>query len=181
MPKPPRRRPSIRLAPSILAALACGALLACGGDDGGAGSNGGGAGSNGSAALDACSVVTQADATALFGQPAVRQPQSVPIVDPGLLGECVWTWDTEMSSQLLQFYVWGSPEYHSTAPDGAQTLPIGEQGYLTVAESVGIDAEWIQDDHTIVLSYFKIGPEAPELATQVEPMKALAQQVSDAL
>jgi hypothetical protein len=102
------------------------------------------------------------------------------VVDPALLGECLWQWDTETSSQLLQFYVWDGPEYHSV-PTGSEPFAVGEQGYVLVGPVLGIDIQWVQDGRTIVLSYSKVGPDAPPVETKVDAMKALAQEVSGRL
>jgi hypothetical protein len=151
---------------------------ACGGDDTAAGGSGGG--SDGPQGVDACALVTQSDATALFGQPAVEDQEDAIIVDAQLLGECLWTWDTDTSNQLLQLYVWGSREYHST-PDASEPLAVGEDGNIVVSDVLGIDVEWLHGDWSLVLSYSNVGPDVPDVSSRVEPMKMLAATVDDRL
>lgn len=171
------------------------ALAGCGSDGGGDGSSGtGGAGIGGTGAggsgggadgapgseIDACAIVTRADATALFGEKATPDTSNNPVVDANLLGECLWAWDTETSGQLLQFRVWNGAEYHDV-PDTAEAFAVGTDGYVNVDPFWGIDVEWVQDARTIELSYSNVGPDAPDTATKVEPMKALAFEVSSRL
>lgn len=149
---------------------------ACGG--------GGGAGDGGeeSKAIDACQLVTQADATALFGQPAVQDTGAV-VVDPALLGECLWTWEAaDYSNHLLAIYVWNNENgYYYSAVEGAEPLEIGEEGYITVDDFTGVDIGWAQEEKAIYLDYFTIGPSVPVAATKVEEVKAIAWDVEAAL
>lgn len=129
--------------------------------------------------IDACDIVTEETATELFGQPASPE-EGTPVIDPNMLGECLWTWDTEMSNQLLQFRVWNGDVYYGM-PGDAEPYDIGEQGYIRVNELAGIDISWVQDGKTVEVSYFNIGPDAPPLESKVEEMKDLAKQVEGEL
>jgi len=187
-----RRKPrSLPDPKSRACALACMLVLAVGcGDDAGAGANadasaGGGSGTGSpSGEIDACAIVTQQDASMLFGEPAVRD-QGADVVDRALIGACLWTYEQadeigSVSSQLLQFYVWGSPDYHS-APPSSEPFAVGQDGYLAASDAVGVDIGWIQDGNSLLLSYFSIGDDMPTHASRIEPMKALALEVSGRL
>jgi hypothetical protein len=161
-------------------------VLACGDDDDASpGQDGGAAGSSPAAGeLEACELVTQQDASALFGQPATRDDDAQ-VVNRGLLGQCLWTYEVEdeigsVSSQLLQFYVWDGPVYHSV-PANSDPLDVGEDGYVAASAAAGVDIGWVQDERAILLSYFSIGDDMPANLSKLEPMKALAQEVSDRL
>lgn len=162
----------------------------CGGDDGEGGSAQDGGANSGAQAgasasskgkLDACKIVGEQDATALFGQPAKRDADEL-VVDPALLGQCQWTYEKEdeigsVASQSLQFYVWDGAEYHSVPPD-AEPLEVGEDGYVKASEALGVDTGWVQDGRAIALSYFSIGTGMPSNASKVSAMKALALEIS---
>ena len=151
-------------------------VAACGGEEetGVVEEPGGGAGA--AAEIDACGIVTQSDASALFGRAAVKDEGSA-VLDPGMIGECLWGWDTETSAGLLQFRVWNSPQYYS-APADSQPFDIGEQAYIRVHEIAGVDIEWVQDGKTIDLSYFTTGPDAPPADAKTEEVKNLARKVA---
>jgi len=131
------------------------------------------------AAQKACDIVTQQDATALFGQTASPQEGQL-VVDPNLIGECLWTWDTATSNQLLQFRIWNGPQYYG-APSDSQPLDIGEKGYIRVHPLAGVDIEWVQNGKTISLSYSTIGSDIPNATTKVEELKTLARKVEKQL
>jgi hypothetical protein len=132
--------------------------------------------------IDGCAIVTQQDATALFGQNAV--PES-PESSPRILGQCHWTWDTETENQLLQFYIWESPQGYST-PSDAQPFTIGEKGNIRVVPGGPgqglIDVIWVQAGNTIVLDYSAIGSSnTPIGQAKVDAVKALALATSGRL
>ena len=156
-------------------------ISACGDSD----SNGGGNESaaqkdNGesqkSAVSDGCEIVTESDATALFGRPAVKGEGSMAV--PGMLAECIWEWDTELAGGILQFRIWDGTMYYSAPPDSTP-FDIGEQGYIRAPQALGADIMWIQDEKTIDLSYFNTGFGAPPV--NAEQVKHLARKVSDKL
>ncbi len=168
---------------SLLASLWLGSgALGCGG--GGAGADGGSGGGSQGKSFDACAIVTQADATALFGQTAKRDSDQL-IVDPALLGQCSWTYEEQDSigstySQNLHFRLWDGTGYNS-APSGADPLAVGQDGYVKVSEMSGIDIGWLQGGRSVVLTYFSIGATMPTNASMVEPMKMFAMEVSSRL
>lgn len=127
--------------------------------------------------LDACQVVTQADASAIFGETAIED-QGTPITDPNLLGECLWTWDTETANQLIQFRIWNGEQYYSEPEADSQPLDIGDKGKIRVNEVAGIGIEWVQDGKTVSLSYSNIGPGLPDASTKVNDITTLARKAS---
>lgn len=141
---------------------------ACGGGD----DDGGGD----SAGIDACAIITQEDATGLFGQPA-RPDHGALVTDPALLGQCLWTWEApDASSDLLAIYIWNDPQgLYYIEDDRAQPYDIGEEGFIVVDDSTGIDVGWRQDDKAIYLDFFTIGPMVPVATTRVDAVKAIAQ------
>ena len=154
---------------------------ACSGGDGGEDGEGGGDG-NGSAEIDACRLLTQEDASALFDQPATRD-EGAETVDPALLGECLWTWEApDASNELLAIYVWDdSSGLYYSEEEGAEPLAIGDEGYIKVDEFAGVDIGWKQGDRAIYLDFFTIGPRVPAATTKVDEVKALAEKVEAAL
>lgn len=137
--------------------------------------------------VEACEMITQEDATKLFGKPAVKDEGAV-VVDPMMGGECLWSWESEeYDSQLLQFRVWnGNPDlYYSEVEDvaGAQELDIGDRGHITINDyaSVGVNIQWLQDGKTFEISYSTVGNGVPNPKDKVEELKKLAQKASDEL
>jgi hypothetical protein len=168
----------------LLIALA-GGMLGCGG---GSGSTEGSApettpasAAKDGAALDPCTIVTAEEATALFGQPAVRQASSgIPV--PFRAGECLWTWDTETANQLLQFSIWNTVQGYGRPEDEFTTdVDIGERGYIRSHPQAGVDIEWVQGDRMISLNYSKVGSAVANPTTKAEAMKELARRVSGRL
>lgn len=129
--------------------------------------------------IDACALITQDDATALFGMPAVRD-QGTPVVDPNMMGECLWTWDSESSNQLLQIRIWNGTQYYS-APDDSQPVDFAETGYIRTHPIGGVDIDWTQDGKTVSVSYSTIGPDVPKAETRAEEVKQVAQKLQAAL
>jgi hypothetical protein len=138
-------------------------------------------GPTGGTAVDACAIVTQADATALFGQPAVRQEGSK-IAVPIMTGECLWTWDASAANQLLQFRIWNTERAYSRPEDEfTQSLELGDRGHVRVHPQAGVDIQWVQGGKMIGLSYSKVGSAVPSPSTKTEPMKELARKIAGRL
>ncbi len=160
---------------AALLAIASLALAGCGDDSSGGGS--GGSGGNGS--IDACSIVTQQDATTLFGVEATLSTEPVP--QQGLLGHCLWEWENaDADSHLLQFYIWDGEGYYSEPAD-SQPFAIGEKGYVRVHDVAGVDIQWLQNGLAPMLSYFTYGSSVPKASSKAEEVKALAKKASAAL
>jgi len=128
------------------------------------------------AAPEACSVVTQADATALFGQPA--SPETG-MSSPSMFGQCLWTWDTDTSNQLLQFHIWDKLGYDP--PADSEPLDLGDGGYVRAHPVAGVDIGWIQGDRLITLSFSTIGPDAPKATERTDQVVGLARRVAERL
>lgn len=128
------------------------------------------------AAIDACAIVTAKDAATVFGQPASPDTGHSGV---SMIAQCLWTWDTETSNQLLQFHIWDPLGYD--VPEGAEPLDLGEGGYLLDHPLLGVDIAWLQGGRHISLSYSTVGPDAPKAGERVEQMVALARQVADRL
>lgn len=182
-------RPRRRIAPvSAIAALllAVAVATACGGaseSDNRAAAPASGAPPDSStdAKPDACSIVTQEDATALFEQPAERQ-QGQGLAMPMMIGECLWTWDTETSNQLLQFRIWSTELAYSQSDDEfTEAFDLADRGHVRAHPQGGVDVSWVQGGRMIGLSYSKVGPAVPSPLTKTDAMKALARKVSGKL
>lgn len=133
------------------------------------------------AGTDACAVVTQEDATALFGQPAKRQ-DGTGLKVPIMVGECLWTWDGETANQLLQFRIWSTEKAYSDPTDGgAERLTLGDKGYMRAHPLAGVDIQWVQGGRTVSLAYSTVGSAIPSPLTKVDAMKALAKKASGKL
>jgi hypothetical protein len=162
-----------------LLALASLALTGCGDDGNGGGGTGGGGGSG---SIDACAIVTQEDATALFGLEAQPDPASL---IPGMAGHCKWEAESASGGQYLSFSVWNGEGYYSM-PTTTDTQPyaIGDKGHIKSADAYGVSIMWIQNGLVPDLYHFTLGPSGgstPEATTKVEQLKTLAQKASAAL
>jgi hypothetical protein len=126
--------------------------------------------------LDPCAVITQEDASSLFGKPASRD-SGVPVIDPHMLGECLWSWDAETGNQLLQFRIWNGEEYYGPAPD-SQPFELGQKGSIRANRFAGVDIDWVQGGKTVSVSYSTTGPGAPDPLTKIEEVKQLARKAA---
>jgi len=145
--------------------------VGCGGDGGGGG-GGGGVGGGGSNKVDACTIVTAADATALFGQTAVKE-SGAPSTDPALLGECQWGWsDPSANSHTLQFRVWEGASYYVPGSK-AEPFAIGDKGAVESDPTWGVDVQWMKGDKVADLNYSTVGI-TPDASAKVDAVKALA-------
>lgn len=125
---------------------------------------------------EACGLVTQADASDLFGHSAVADdgPSA-----PTMIDQCLWTWDTETSNQLLQFHIW--KDFPLDQPADAQTLGLGDGGYIRVHPMAGVDITWRQGGRVFSIAYSTIGPDAPKAPEREEQVRSLAERVSKTL
>ena len=146
------------------------ALAACGGgdDDGG-----------GSTELDACAIVTQADADTMFGETATTQ-EGAEVTDPALLGQCIWYWEAaDASNEMLAIYIWDNTNgLYYNAADGSEPYELGDEAYILVDDTSGVDIGWRQDDLAVYLQFFSIGPMVPAAADKTAEVEALAAQAS---
>jgi hypothetical protein len=132
--------------------------------------------------MDACRLVTQAEATTLFGQAAARET-GVAVTDPNMIGECIWGHASEDGSHQLQVRVWASPQYYSAPADAfTQPLDVGEKGYVRVHAASGVDIAFVQGGRVVELSYFTVGgANFPKATDRVDSVKQLARRASTRL
>lgn len=164
-------------------------LLACGKDSGTAPSgaegdkgNPGAAESSGkAAAFDACALLTQADATELFGVPAKKYTSGAQTPDAQLQA-CGWDHDfPDNSSHLLQLVTYDTDIAYSADPD-SKPFEIGDKGNVKVHKMSGVDVTWVQKGKTLSVAYSTTGPSAvPEDITKAEQVKALAKKIESRL
>lgn len=177
------RRAGVAAVALALVASACGGDDddAAGGDDSTQQTDGG-ASDDGKDEIDACAIVSQEDATEIFGAEATTSDLGVsPVPDQFLDGVCGWDWDSpEADSQLIQFYVWSGKQFFSAAgANGAEAYDIGDEGWIKVVDQ-SVDFMWLHGDQTVSLSLFTIG-DIPDNPDRVDQMKALAAKIDAAL
>ena len=127
---------------------------------------------------DPCALLTQTDATALFGKPAATYKGGAKTPD-SKLNACGWDYDyPDNSSHLLQLVVYDSDIAYSQDP-ASTPFAIGDKGNVTVSNLSGVDVMWVQKGKTYSLSYFTTGPSAvPDDTTKAEQVKALAKTIA---
>jgi hypothetical protein len=140
---------------------------------------------NAGGAVDACALLTQADASGLFGEPATSKPTSDLV--PNQLGKCSWQWknpDAKVSEiKGVQLIVWNGPQYYSP-PDGADSLQIGDHGYILAhGQFKSMNIGWVQNGKTYSLvyehDYIEISTGATNHAPDsVDKLESLARTIS---
>ena len=141
------------------------------------------AGGNSAATADACKIVTQEDATKLFGKPAIQMTEGTQL-EASMAKSCNWTWDTDTQNQLLQFSIWNGEQYYDANLIEAQPIDIGDKGLIRISGMVTI--QWLQNGKTINLAYSTTdltpgGREIPQASAKVEEVKQLAKKVEGEL
>ena len=168
---------------STVLCLACGKESVRGGSEAG-GDKSGAPASNSPAKpgkSDVCALLTQADATALFGKPAAKHTGGAETPD-SRLNACGWDYVyPDNSSHLLQLVMYDSDIAYSQDP-ASKPFAIGDKGNVIVSDITGVDVMWVQKGKTLSLSYFTTGPSAvPDDTTKAELVKALAQTIAGRL
>jgi len=126
---------------------------------------------------DPCALLTQTDATALFGKPAAPHEGGAQTPDAKLTA-CGWRYAyPDNSSQLLQLVVYDSDIAYSQDP-ASTPFAIGDKGNVMVSKLSGVDVFWVQKGKTYSLSYSTVGPLAPEHTTKAEEVKTLAKTIA---
>jgi hypothetical protein len=127
---------------------------------------------------DPCALLTQTDATALFGKPAATYKGGAKTPD-SRLNACGWDYVyPDNSSHLLQLVVYDSDIAYSQDP-ASTPFAIGDKGNVMVSDLSGVDVMWVQKGKTYSLSYFTVGPSAvPDDTTKAEQVKALAKTIA---
>jgi hypothetical protein len=162
--------------------LATIALCACGGGDDGASGTG-----DDNENFKACHLLTQADATAIFDQPAELEAGPI-VTEPDYLGDCSYRYDTPDGEgmKILALNVWSDSAYYSPGPD-AEPVDVGDQGSLNELGSGesdggwGVDVSWTQWEITASVGYFTIRAGTPDRQATIDEMTALALRISDRL
>lgn len=172
---------------ALAALVGCGGhganASAAGGDSSAAGANAptaAGKTASSSASVDACQLLTKADATALFGQSASSQePEMAPL--PDQIGVCQWGWVGAEQTQQVSFKIMTSPEDHYTKIDNAQPLQLGDKSQLVIDETtLSMDVDWVQAGKFFDLNY-TASPYQNFDKSKAEPLKSLAQEISGRL
>ena len=127
---------------------------------------------------DPCALLTQTDATALFGKPAATYKGGAKTPD-SKLNACGWHYVyPDNSSHLLQLVVYDSDIAYSQVPE-SKPFAIGDKGNVMVSDLSGVEVMWVQKGKTCSLSYFTVGPSAvPDDTTKAEQVKALAKTIA---
>jgi len=130
--------------------------------------------------MDACQLLTKADATALFGQPASSQePEMAPL--PDQIGVCQWGWVGAEQTQQVSLKIMTSPDDHYFEIDGAQPLHLGEKSQLVIEETtLSMDIDWVQNGEFFDLHY-TASPYQTFDRSKADPLKSLAQEISGRL
>lgn len=176
--------PLVGAATLVLAVARCGGNNA---DTSAAGENAPAAGANtpasaaetsgSSSAVDACKLLTKADAAALFGKPASSQePDMAPL--PDQIGVCQWGWVGEEQTQQLSLKVMTNPDDHFAELSGAQPLDLSDRSELIVDETImSMAVNWVQDGKFFNLNY----ESNPFQNSKADALKTLARQIAGRL
>ena len=154
------------------------ALAACGGDDShGAVKPPPPATDVETASQAACSLMTPADATTLFGVPAQPKVDDQPA---SVASQCLYA-STGLDGQLVQFRIFDNERYYSKAlvADGKRVTGLGRKAYIDTQGPDGIvDLQWVNDGHVYALAYSIAGGDATTRASELE---LLARTIDDRL
>ena len=110
--------------------------------------------------VDACRIVTQEDASSLFGRRAF--PIGGGSRESGLAGYCQWGWESGRAVGALEIRVWNAVRFR-TEPQGWAKFDIGERGYIRVESNTGeragpdVEIVWVQERRTYAVSYTVVG------------------------
>ncbi len=111
----------------------------------------------------ACGSLSVADATALFGEPAV----SVDVRTPALAAASCFYGTNGASGQLLQFRIYASESYYSRAQhaDAQDVSGIGDQAFVSRAGPSGlVDCQFVKQGRVYSLAYSNTTGNAPAKA-----------------
>jgi hypothetical protein len=125
----------------------------------------------------ACSLLSPADATTLFGVPAQPriddQPNSV-------ASQCIYE-SPGLDGQLLQFRIFPDERYYSKAlvEDGTRVTGLGKKAYIDTQGPDGIvDLQFVNDGKVYALAYSNAAGDAAARASHLE---LLARAIDDRL
>lgn len=165
---------------SFLTAAFAFCSLTAGCSDAGEAEDGPLGGSGGASGIDACAIITQADASKIFGKEAEFESSS-PLVND-VVGSCTWAppYQEGVYSQTLGLTFWRGAIHMGTG-SGAEPLAIGDKGYVKTDNSGTISIviiKWLSGEIVADLQYATFGPSAPEASTKKEQLKSLAVEVA---
>ncbi|MBV8950706.1 MAG: hypothetical protein JOZ99_07515, partial [Actinobacteria bacterium] len=124
----------------------------------------------------ACTRLTIADATALFGEPAVTVTATQRRASTAS-SSCFYG-TSGASGQLLQFRIYSSEGFYARSqhPDAQDVPGLGEQAFLSKAGPGGIvDCQFVKQGNVYALSYSNSTGNA---ATKADALVALARAVA---
>ncbi|MCZ7525541.1 MAG: hypothetical protein M5U14_03610 [Acidimicrobiia bacterium] len=172
-----------------------GSVAASGGESGGDESGGdesggdesGGDESGGGGLDDGCALVAQADAEALFGEPAEPSDDAGTSVQQFLVGSCIWQSpdgpEGELTPQhLLQFHVWDGEQFYggdAGVYDDPEPIDVGDRGFIAVSDA-GISLQFVQSGKTVSLDYSLLFADR-SIASSAGAVQELAAKVSSLL
>lgn len=137
------------------------------------------------AATNHCTLITKADASELFGEPATAETTDDLIGQQ--VSKCVFHWknpDTTVAEEKgLQLVVWNGTAYYSP-PSGSEPFKIGDRGYIQAhGQFKSVHIAWVQGGKTYSLVYDHDYIEISSGATNktpdsVDKVKKLAETIS---
>jgi hypothetical protein len=135
--------------------------------------------------VDACALLTKADASDLFGEPATSD--TTDYSNPVELGVCTWKWknpDPKVSEiKSVQLIVWSGPQFYNP-PDSSEALQVGDRGYIQAHGGFkSVQIGWVQNGRAYHLVY---SHDYIEISTgntnhtpdSVDKLKSLAKTIS---
>ena len=157
----------------VVLALALG-VAACGGDDDTSSSPP--APTSEKTPVDAaCSLLTAADATTLFGVPAQPRVEGRP---KSVASQCIYQ-SPALDGQLAQFRIFDNERYYSEdlVADGTPVTGLGRKAYIDAEGPDGIvDLQFVNDGKVYALAYSNIAGDAAARASNLE---LLARTIDD--
>ncbi|MGZ8734542.1 MAG: hypothetical protein ACXW1M_05100 [Acidimicrobiia bacterium] len=169
-------RPSVCARVLIVVALAL-AVAACGGDDDTTASSPPPATDVETASQAACTLLTPADATTLFGVPAQPKADDQP---KSVASQCIYE-SAGLDGQLVQFRIFDNERYYSKnlVEDGKAITGLGTKAYIDTQGPDGIvDLQFVHDGKVYALAYSNTTGDA---ATRASNLELLARAIDDRL
>ncbi len=125
----------------------------------------------------ACSLLTAADATTLFGVPAQPRVEGRP---KSVASQCIYQ-SPALDGQLVQFRIFDNERYYSEdlVDDGTPVTGLGRKAYIDTEGPDGIvDLQFVNDGKVYALAYSNVAGDAAARATNLE---LLARTIDDRL
>jgi hypothetical protein len=125
----------------------------------------------------ACSLLTPADATTLFGVPAQPRIDDQP---KGVASQCLYE-SPGLDGQLVQFRIFANERYYSKnlVEDGKPITGLGTKAYIDTQGPDGIvDLQFVNDGKVYALAYSNTSGDA---STRASNLELLARTIDDRL